>query len=259
MESRCPLSWGHDAILRVLWCLGEFIEAETHVDELGRLLASPSPSGIPLRQTSAAHLFHSYGPLIFAVRGDTQRALDIAAEAEAAIRSLSNPFDQATSLVYIAWMHQLLRNDTECLRYAEQAIALTRERRFPFYEAAALVFRGWVGARNSSPGRHLAELREGIATWRNLGTEIVLPNFLVLEAECVLANDTEAALGTLAAGLAQADRTGEHCYDAENHRVQAVALAARGRSVESAAALKRGLDIARKQGASLWEARLLAS
>jgi hypothetical protein len=83
-----------------------------------------------------------------------------------------------------------------------------------------------------------------------------LPFALALMAEgSIAAGKGGDALDTLARAIDVGDASGERFYAAELHRLRAEALRAVGRPDDAARAVQSAIDIAARQGATLFERR----
>jgi hypothetical protein len=152
-------------------------------------------------------------------------------------------------------------NDPAAQR-AEQLKALSDEHRLPQYRAWAGVLHGWArAAADAAAG--IAEMRESLAAYERLGSELSRPHFLGLLAEA-LGNDGRSEEGLLIVNdaLASAERINERYYEAELHRLKGELLNAtqpdRHRA-EAEACFHQALDVARGQHAKSLELRAATS
>jgi predicted ATPase len=101
-----------------------------------------------------------------------------------------------------------------------------------------------------------AEIEAGLAAQQSLGARVSLTRNLWLLAEArATAGDLEGALASLGDALDHANRSGERWYDAELHRSRGAVLRRMGRDDAAADSLGTALEVARAQGARLWELR----
>jgi predicted ATPase len=172
---------------------------------------------------------------------------------------LAHPFTLAHALSFRAVLFQFDRRPGEALAAAEEAIAVSEAQGFPHRLALGLCVRGWALAEGgeAEPGALL--MAEGLGRLRASGAEILRPHFLICLAEASLrGSEVERALGLLEEAEALGQRTGERFQEAELLRVRGEALWALGDDGlrrEGLASLRRGLDVARAQGARLLELR----
>ena len=74
----------------------------------------------------------------------------------------------------------------------------------------------------------IAQMQQGLATWRATGAKALRPYFLALLAEAsAQVGQHEAGLTLLAEALAVTNDTGERRWDAELHRLKGEILLAR--------------------------------
>jgi predicted ATPase len=105
-------------------------------------------------------------------------------------------------------------------------------------------------------------MQQGMVELARSGSGLGAPQFLGLLGEGLKkVGRHDEALGALALGVAQAEQQGQHCYDAELHRLRAeILLDMDGNAVEEAEALfGRSLEIARRQEAKTFELRAATS
>jgi predicted ATPase len=151
--------------------------------------------------------------------------------------------------------------DTRSLHQATEELAtLAAEHRFPFYIAVATIYRGWVLSAALDTSRGAEILREGMATFADLGAIGLRPYFgakiAVLSAAAGSARD---GLDLLDEALEQVDRSGQRWCEAELHRSKGELLSASSDAPHAESCLQRSLVTARRQHAKLWELRAACS
>jgi class 3 adenylate cyclase/predicted ATPase len=177
-----------------------------------------------------------------------------------AARELSNPHTLAHALA-LACRHHSALGETKALHQAtEELAALAAEHRFPFYVAAAQIYRGWVLSAGHDIARGIEILREGMADFVDLGATALRPYFwakiAVLSAAAGSARD---GLDLLDKALEQVDQSGQRWCEAELHRSKGVLLSGFSDARQAESCLRRSLVTARRQGARLWELRAACS
>jgi adenylate cyclase len=106
----------------------------------------------------------------------------------------------------------------------------------------------------------VAEMREGMAAYRDMGNEYLRPYFLTMLAEQYgKAGDVEQGLALLAEALALIEKTGEHWSEAESRRVTGELLLRTGQAALGEAALGQALEVARARQARSFELRAAMS
>jgi predicted ATPase/class 3 adenylate cyclase len=182
---------------------------------------------------------------------ESQRAISVAVQ-------LQQVYGHAHA-VMCACNLALLRRDAakvEVLADILDDVAMRHDYRYP--AAIAQMARGWVRTTGDAPKDGIAPLVQGLGAYQATGARLFIPLFLSLlaEAQQRTGQDVEARHHAYAA-LEQAEETGERWLLAELHRLIArLLLAESDRGDRHAEAhLRKALDIARVQGARMWELR----
>ena len=115
--------------------------------------------------------------------------------------------------------------------------------------------------RSGKAEEGLAQIQQGIATWRAAGIELVRPYFssMMVEALRELGRIDEG-LAVLNEELDMMEKTGEKHYEAELQRLKSeLMLMQEGDPVEIEACLQKAIDISRRQQAKSQELRAAVS
>jgi len=150
------------------------------------------------------------------------------------------------------------RRSQDTQSYAGAVMSLCSEHGFPFWAAGGQILDGWAATCQGDMDAGMAEIRGGLAAWRETGARLWLPIFLALEAEVhAKAGRKDAALQAIDQALATSDETGERWAVAEVLRIKAALLLAAGgaQANEVERLLTRSLEIAQSQKALCWELR----
>jgi predicted ATPase len=128
--------------------------------------------------------------------------------------------------------------------------------------ATGTFLQGWALAAQGRGEDGLAQMRQGLASYRATGTVLELPWYLgVLAETCGSTGRVEEGLDTIAEALRVADNTGY--YVAELYRLQGELLLAQASNgpqwFEVEASLQQALDVARRQQARSLELRAAMS
>ena len=116
--------------------------------------------------------------------------------------------------------------------------------------------RGQDLLRRGAPAEAEAEIKAGLAAQQAVGSRLNLADYLALLAEARTAmGDLEVALASLDEAIEHTARCGERWYDAELNRARAGILHRLKRDGDAATSLGRAVEIARGQGAILWQLR----
>jgi len=151
------------------------------------------------------------------------------AEAISLAKELNDMNALAMSLILAGYLAQYLRNIVEVERLASELIELSTRQNFAFPLAGGKVLRGWTRIATGKTAEGLALIDDGIEGWRATGTILVVPYYLALRAEALyLAHRTSEALEAIREAEALAERSEEHCWSAELHRLRGVFLTALG-------------------------------
>jgi tetratricopeptide (TPR) repeat protein len=191
--------------------------------------------------------------------GYSDRALATSQESVALARRVEHPASLALALGFAGQTHWLRREPSPAQERADEAIALAEELGFPLYLGMARATRGWARAMAQGGGEAVAEIQQALAELARMRTGGA-------GAPCLLAMFAEAfwkvgrhddALGALGLGLARAQATGSHHFDAGLHRLRAeILLDQDGGALEEAeSCVRRALQLAREQKAKYVELR----
>ena len=142
--------------------------------------------------------------------------------------------------------HQYRREEHATQERAEALMALSAEQGFQLRVAHGSILLGWALAAQGQGVEMIAEMRQGLAAYQAVGTELARPYYLALLAEAYgEVGQTEAGLTVLAEALAVVDKTGERYWEAELHRLKGELLLALStdKTTEAEACFRQALDI----------------
>lgn len=224
--------------------------------ELARLPAASTRNARGVHDPGVmCHTFHAMAGWLLGEAGEAQAA---AAALREAIPALP-PFDAAYAWCADALLHTLAGDAAAACDSARRAIAIGEEQAFPAWQTMGAMLEGWGRARQGEGTAAVEQMARSYEGWCASGARNLRPLFLALLADAWLAQDDGAqALRCADAGLAEG-ATGEHCWDAELHRLRAEALARcgeRGPAVESA---RRAVAAAQQMEARGWTERAESS
>jgi hypothetical protein len=147
-------------------------------------------------------------------------AAERAALGLAAAHRLDNPHTLAHALALYCRYLSILGDVRALHRAAEDLAVLAAEHRFPFYAAAADIYRGWVLAERDTP-RGLAMMRDGTDAFVALGATGLRPWYLGRMAMLSAAmGETCAGITLLDQALAEIDRSGHRWCQQELRRLK---------------------------------------
>jgi predicted ATPase len=124
------------------------------------------------------------------------------------------------------------------------------------------MLRGWALVHQGQAQEGMAQITQGLMTWRTAGSELGRPYFLTLLAEAHgTMGQPEAGLTVLAEALTHVDKTGERWYEAEIHRLKGALLLQQNANnqAEVETCFHHALEIARHQQAKSFELRTATS
>ena len=160
-------------------------------------------------------------------------------------------------------LHQYRRDGQAAQEQAEAAITLSTEQGFVFWLAGGTLFRGWALAEQGWGEEGIAQIRQGMVTWRATGADRFRPYFLALLAEAYGKTDRAGeALTLLAEAGAVAQKDEDHLYEPELYRLRGeLTLQSHVQRPESEAeaCFLNAIEIAQKQQAKSWELRASTS
>jgi tetratricopeptide (TPR) repeat protein len=199
-----------------------------------------------------------------AVCGEMARALELDRRCVAGEAVGDIPYDRTWALMLSGQLHMLLRDRAAALRMAEQGIVLATEHGYPLVRGVLQFINAWA-----RPGHDVARMVAGLDEVRALGTANQVPQHLGLIAEALAdAGRADEGLQRITEAFDQMERHGERSHEAELHRIrgelllrqrQPRAAARTARAGEAEACFHCAIELARSQGAVLWELRATTS
>jgi len=208
----------------------------------------------------------SYASWVLWLLGYPDQALRRSHEALALAQELSHPFSMAFALCFTARLHQYRREAQAARERAQAAITLSTDQEFPFWVAQGTILRGWASAALGQSEEGIAQLRQGMTTYRAAGAELSVPYWLALLAEAGGHGGQEKeGLPVLAEALAMAHRSGEQVYEAELYRLkgeltlQSKVQGPQSTVEEAEECFLKAVEIARRQKAKSLELRAVMS
>src|SRR5262249_51703380 len=141
----------------------------------------------------------AFAALTLWLLGYPAQALDRLHKTLALAHELSHPFSLAYAHCWAAWVYQFCRDVPAVHEQAEATIALATEQGFPLWTALGTIMRGWALAMHGQGEEGVAQIRQGIASYRATGAAVLVPFFYTLLAEvCDHLGHTEDGLQALA-------------------------------------------------------------
>jgi class 3 adenylate cyclase/tetratricopeptide (TPR) repeat protein len=200
---------------------------------------------------------HYCGALAYWPLGYPERALTIGSEALALAERIAHPFSLHVAHTFIAMLHLDRREPELAFHRLAAAEAVSAEQRLAFMMEPQFLRGAALTARGAFE-EAVACLRDGLAGGRR--AMLFRPYGLARLAEALTQQDQhEAAVVAAREGLQAQKETGQGRWDAELHRLEALALFGLNRLEEAEMAFEAALRIARKQEAKAYELRAATS
>jgi predicted ATPase len=194
--------------------------------------------------------------------GYPDQALHQEQEALRLAQALAHPATLVNALDFAAWLHQFRREGPAAQAQAEAAMPMASEHGFVQWLAEEKVLRGWALAAQGQGEAGIAQMREGLATWKAIRVELYRTYQLLQLAEVYGAvGQAEEGLRVLAEARAAVPREEGRFFEAELSRLEGELLLARAAEhyAEAEACFHQALAIARRQQAKSWELRAATS
>jgi DNA-binding winged helix-turn-helix (wHTH) protein/predicted ATPase len=155
------------------------------------------------------------------VLGHPDRAAARMQQALTWARSISHPFTLAFACHFAAAFHQCRREVPAVRELGEAGITQSTEHGFELLLCIGAVHRGWLLCEEGRGEEGAAEIRSGLAAYREKGAGFGLPTFLALLAEAYEKLERPAeGLSVVAEALAMGEDTGSLYWDAELQRLK---------------------------------------
>jgi class 3 adenylate cyclase/predicted ATPase len=194
--------------------------------------------------------------------GYLDQALARLHEALALAHELSHPFSLAYAWCEAAVVWQCCRDVPAVHEQAEAGVALSTAQGFPLQAALGTSLRGWALAMQGQDEAGLAQVRQGITSYRATGAALhVAFLYTVLAEVCDQLGRTADGLQALAEAHTLVEQQEERSWEAEIHRLRGVLLLRQPGTppAEAETWLQRALDVARRQEAKSLELRAAMS
>jgi class 3 adenylate cyclase/predicted ATPase/ABC-type transport system involved in cytochrome c biogenesis ATPase subunit len=243
---------------------GDFASAHDHLRKTIELCDQALHAGFANRfgqdPRAAAE---AYDAIALWVLGRVDEALSLAERALADAESAAHAPTMANTLVYAALLAFFRRNPEAVATYSQALADIVSRYDLPAWLAGIAVFlQGWAKWSDGAEESSLAEMRRGIAIYREQGLV-----WAVLSFEAVLAKaesdagETDAGFRRVDDAYAELGRTEQRWYEAEIHRICAEILLKRDPADTAAAeqSLQTAITIAQSQKARSFELRVALS
>jgi adenylate cyclase len=195
--------------------------------------------------------------------GYPDQALIRSQEALALAQESSHAFSMGFALQYAAVLHQSRREVQLVQERAEAIIALAHEHGFVQWLAGGRCMWGWALIEQGKIEEGIAQLCQGMADWRAMGTDLARTHMLARLAEAYeKGGQIEEGLRILDEALALLHQNKECYYEVELYRLKGELLLQEGKRQkfkEVEESFLQAIDIARRQHAKSLELRAAMS
>ncbi|HEY1430530.1 MAG TPA: adenylate/guanylate cyclase domain-containing protein [Stellaceae bacterium] len=193
------------------------------------------------------------------VLGRADDSLALADRALADAESAAHAPTMGQTFLFAAFLGLARRNPEAVATYSQAFVDIASRYDFPaFWAGMAAFFRGWSNWPDGAEESRLAQMRRGVAIFREQGFAWLLPSFEAALAEAeASAGETDAGLRRLDDALAELEHTEQRWYEAEMHRIRAEILLKRDTANTAVAeqSLQTAIAIAQSQKARSFELR----
>ena len=254
---------GHSALSEVLFYQGAFPGALAHVEQ-AIAAYDPRDHALYLRWGSEdpgiSSMIMAAGTLWSL--GYPEQARRRIATALVLAEELGDPYTLMMAQFWNAVIHLWVRDYAAVRSEAAAVMQLCSKHDFHYFLGLATCLEGWVLAMQGAEVAGIAQIRQGLALWGDIGPNRSRHAYLGLLAEAYgRAGDYGQALQVIDQALAEV-LPGGGSFEAELYRLrgeflmeQAAGATARELLAQSEAALRRALAIAQAQGAKSFELR----
>ncbi|MGH8069558.1 MAG: AAA family ATPase [Candidatus Entotheonellia bacterium] len=257
------LTTAHSGLGHSYFYRGELAAAHTHSQQ-GYALYTPEQERALtfLYGVSPGAAALAYAAMACWGLGFPQQALQHSRDAVTLAQATRYPASLALPLAHAAWLHQFRREAFEVQAQAEALLALAHEQGFPFWAAMATVLHGWALMAQGQDAVGIAQIHQGLATYRATGAAMGQTYLRALLVEGYgNVGQVDTGLRLLAEILSVVERTGERMWEAELYRLKGTLLLRQGipdeHQVETC--FQTALAIARRQQAKSLELRAALS
>jgi class 3 adenylate cyclase/tetratricopeptide (TPR) repeat protein len=182
-------------------------------------------------------------------------------------RALGHMPSLAWAVSYKTWFHHLLRDADRIIEMAEEAVRLSNEEGFAFWEPMVAVYHGWAMTTKGDHATGVAHMRSGLARYRAAGNGCTQVHMMVALAEALWsAGQRDEAKDVLREGMVLAKTTEEGFCEPELYRLMGAFLLEESRAQSDAAMLaeargyvRDALEMARGQDAKSLVLRALTT
>jgi predicted ATPase len=136
-------------------------------------------------------------------------------------RELADPQSMTFTLFVGNLVHQLRGEGRQVQDRSGVQVELASEQGYTFFRVTGTILHGWALADQGDLEKGVEQLRQGIADYRAVGSELHVPHYTALLAEVMAKKgQIEEGLNVLGEALLTAQSTGGQMYEAELYRLK---------------------------------------
>ena len=243
----------HGCAAWLRWNQGDLTRAREHASQA--ITAKPvEPMSFPSTFDLVGYAFGT-AALIEMTLGNVAVSRLRSEEGLAWSRQSTRPVDRATALALAGTLHALMNEPSAAGKLAAEAVAVADEHGYRQWRALARFITAWASADADRNAGALAGMVQALDEYTRMGLRAFLSSLLCLAARAhIHAGKKQAGMELLARAEAHVRDSEERWYEAELHRLRGTIV--RPREPRTAEAhFRQAIDVARAQGAKLWELR----
>lgn len=243
---------------------GDYALAEEHLQRSIELF-DPGQHHAVTREYAAGGAFfgHMVTTLSLWFTGFPDRACAHQERVISLAETLSDPYTLALSLLYEANLGHELGDVDRVWAAAQRAdrMLTASEHDFLFLAAVIKIIQGWVLAHQGQADKGVAQLRDGLDSYRATGARILVPYYMAYLTEALLAAARpDEALPAVEQAISLSQTNLDSFYEPELQRLRGRVLQQLGAdSARLEACFRDVLDAARRQGSKALELRAATS
>ena len=199
--------------------------------------------------------------------GYPHQAVKRCKEALVLAKKLNHPFTLAFAHGIAGWYFYSLTHEFQAAKeHSEAIIKLGKKEGFGLMQALEPFLRGVERSTEGNVEEGIKLMRQGLAAYRAIGTEMQLPHFFGILGElCEKTGEVKEGFRAVTEALAAVNKSGERYYEAELFRIKGeLTLKKSGaknktNQEDAEECFRKAIDIARGQKAKSWELRAVMS
>ena len=252
------LAGAHCVLGLVSFATGQFQAAREHLERAVETFGDGSPRNY-------GDLFAPVAPGVLGaaltILGYPLMALSRANEFLTGARRSSEPYSIVYGLFSDCMRHVVLRDYSTVAELTDEMLSIATEQEMAIHLVMATFLRGWVIAATGRADEGIADMRRSVSDPMVADAMATAQLLIALVETCGQHRRAQEGLDLVAEGLQRAEQSGLRTVEAELHRVKGELLIATdlGKAAEAERCLRTAIDIARRQGARLFELRAITS